>query len=105
MMQLAREFRRPDWRRMLSEMSATELDEWADHFSLNSFSDALLDAEFATLKALVTGLVTGAAQDADDFRLLSASESVPEKTDDELMRLGEGITGGVRYGPDSEPGH
>ncbi|MFT8077333.1 phage tail assembly protein T, partial [Salmonella enterica subsp. enterica serovar Typhimurium] len=22
-----------------------------------------------------------------------------------LMRLGEGITGGVRYGPDSEPGH
>ncbi|EAO3575111.1 phage tail assembly protein T, partial [Salmonella enterica] len=27
------------------------------------------------------------------------------KTDDELMILGEGITGGVRYGPDSEPGH
>ncbi|EBW5033903.1 phage tail assembly protein T, partial [Salmonella enterica subsp. enterica serovar Typhimurium] len=24
---------------------------------------------------------------------------------DELMILGEGITGGVRYGPDSEPGH
>ncbi|EKD2887716.1 phage tail assembly protein T, partial [Salmonella enterica subsp. enterica serovar Rissen] len=23
----------------------------------------------------------------------------------ELMILGEGITGGVRYGPDSEPGH
>ncbi|EBZ2142375.1 phage tail assembly protein T [Salmonella enterica subsp. enterica serovar Newport] len=105
MMHLAREFRRPDWRRMLSEMSASELGEWAEHFSLSSFSDALLDAEFATLKALVTGLVTGAAQDADDFRLLSASEPVPEKTDDELMRLGEGITGGVRYGPDSEPGH
>lgn len=104
-MHLAREFRRPDWRRMLSEMSASELGEWAEHFSLNSFSDVLLDAEFATLKALVTGLVTGAAQDADDFRLLSASEPVPEKTDDELMRLGEGITGGVRYGPDSEPGH
>ncbi|HAK8511664.1 TPA: phage tail assembly protein T [Salmonella enterica] len=105
MMQLAREFRRPDWRRMLSEMSASELGEWADHFGRFSFSDALLDAEFATLKALVTGLVTGAAQDADDFRLLSAAEPVPEKTDDELMRLGEGITGGVRYGPDSEPGH
>lgn len=104
-MQLAREFRRPDWRRMLSEMTASELGEWADHFGRFSFSDTLLDAEFATLKALVTGLVTGAAQDADDFRLLSASESVPEKTDDELMRLGEGITGGVRYGPDSEPGH
>ncbi|CAD5308283.1 hypothetical protein Senen05_03605 [Salmonella enterica subsp. enterica] len=104
-MQLAREFRRPDWRRMLSEMTASELGEWADHFVRFSFSDALLDAEFATLKALVTGLVTGEAQDADDFRLLSASESAPEKTDEELMRLGEGITGGVRYGPDSEPGH
>ncbi|EFA4396185.1 phage tail assembly protein T, partial [Escherichia coli] len=23
----------------------------------------------------------------------------------ELMHLGEGISGGVRYGPDSQPGH
>lgn len=104
-MQLAREFRRPDWRRMLSEMSATELGEWAVHFSLNSFSDALIDAEFATLKALVAGLVTGRHQDASDFSLLSESDTVREKTDDELMSLGEGITGGVRYGPDSQPGH
>lgn len=48
-MRLAREFRRPDWRRMLAEMSATELGEWAEHFGKNSFSDMLLDAEFATL--------------------------------------------------------
>ncbi|WP_437438623.1 phage tail assembly protein T, partial [Salmonella enterica] len=52
MMRLAREFRRPDWRRMLAEMSATELGEWAEHFGKNSFSDMLLDAEFATLKSL-----------------------------------------------------
>ncbi|EOK2332486.1 TPA: phage tail assembly protein T, partial [Escherichia coli] len=26
-------------------------------------------------------------------------------TDEELMHLGEGISGGVRYGPDSQPGH
>ncbi|EIP8163595.1 phage tail assembly protein T, partial [Escherichia coli] len=25
--------------------------------------------------------------------------------DEELMHLGEGISGGVRYGPDSQPGH
>ena len=24
---------------------------------------------------------------------------------EELMHLGEGISGGVRYGPDSQPGH
>ncbi|HGF6299937.1 TPA: phage tail assembly protein T, partial [Escherichia coli] len=26
---------------------------------------------------------------------------IPERTDEELMHLGEGISGGVRYGPDS----
>ncbi|EPW4333714.1 phage tail assembly protein T, partial [Escherichia coli] len=36
-MRLAREFRRGDWRRMLSEMSATELGEWGDYFRRQSF--------------------------------------------------------------------
>ncbi|ECX4467602.1 phage tail assembly protein T, partial [Salmonella enterica] len=84
---------------------ATELGEWAEHFGKNSFSDMLLDAEFATLKSLMTGLVTGTHHDADMFSLITDPESLHEKTDDELMILGEGITGGVRYGPDSEPGH
>ncbi|EJU0585829.1 TPA: phage tail assembly protein T, partial [Escherichia coli] len=35
-MRLAREFRRADWRRMLSEMSATELGEWGDYFRMQS---------------------------------------------------------------------
>ncbi|EGA2650983.1 phage tail assembly protein T [Salmonella enterica] len=104
-MWLAREFRRPDWRQMLAEMSATELGEWAEHFGKNSFSDMLLDAEFATLKSLISGLVTGTHHDAEMFSLITDPESLHEKTDDELMILGEGITGGVRYGPDSEPGH
>ncbi|EME7605473.1 phage tail assembly protein T [Salmonella enterica] len=69
--QLAREFRRPDWRRMLDEMSSTELSEWADFFRENSFSDALLDAEFSTLKAQVFMLVTGREIDAADFSLLA----------------------------------
>ncbi|ECG0614181.1 phage tail assembly protein T [Salmonella enterica] len=71
--QLAREFRRPDWRRMLDEMSSTELSEWADFFRENSFSDALLDAEFSTLKAQVFMLVTGREIDAADFSLLTLS--------------------------------
>lgn len=104
-MRLAREFRRPDWRRMLAGMSATELGEWSAHFGVNSFSDVWLDAEFATLKSLVVALVTGKTQDPDDFSLMPDPGTCHEKTDDELMSLGESISGGVRYGPDSEPGH
>lgn len=92
-MRLAREFRRPDWRQMLAEMSATELGEWAEHFGKNSFSDMLLDAEFATLKSLISGLVTGTHHDAEMFSLITDPESLHEKTDDELMILGEGISG------------
>lgn len=85
-MRLAREFRRPDWRRILAEMSATELGEWA-----NSFSDMLLDAEFATLKSLMTGLVTGTHHDAEMFSLITDPESLHEKTDDELMKYNDQI--------------
>lgn len=86
-MRLAREFRRPDWRRMLAEMSATERGEWAEHFGKNGFSDLLLDAEFATLKSLLTGLVTGTHHDAEMFSLITDPESLHEKTDDELMKI------------------
>ncbi len=40
-----------------------------------------------------------------DFSLLPEENGIPERTDEELMHLGEGISGGVRYGPDSQPGH
>lgn len=86
---------------MLSGMSATELGEWASHFRQYSFSDAFLDAEFATLKSLVTGLVTGTYPDAENFSLMPDPELSFEKNDDDMMFAGEGIFGGVRYGPDS----
>ncbi|WP_434218345.1 phage tail assembly protein T [Escherichia coli] len=38
---------------MLSEMSATELGEWGDYFRMQSFSDVWMDAQFASLKALI----------------------------------------------------
>lgn len=90
---------------MLSEMSATELGEWAKHFSRHSFSDALLDAEFATLKSLVSGLVTGKRHDAADFSLMPDPEPVFEKNDDDMMFAGEGIFGGIRYGPGRQSGN
>lgn len=55
-------------------MSSTELSEWADFFRENSFSDALLDAEFSTLKAQVFMLVTGREIDAADFSLLTLQD-------------------------------
>ena len=105
-MRLAREFRRADWRRMLSEMSATELGEWGDYFRMQSFSDVWMDAQFASLKALIVRMVSGSSDAAvADFSLLPEENGIPERTDEELMHLGEGISGGVRYGPDSQPGH
>lgn len=106
-MRLAREFRRADWRRMLSEMSATELGEWGDYFRMQSFSDVWMDAQFASLKALIVRMVSGSSDAAvADFSLLPEEKTGyrSERTK-KLMHLGEGISGGVRYGPDSQPGH
>lgn len=89
---------------MLSEMSATELGAWSEYFRQYSFSDAHLDAEFATLKSLVAGLVTGTPHNAADFSLMPEPEPAFEQNDDDMMFAGEGIFGGVRYGPDSQSG-
>ncbi|EFN9698285.1 phage tail assembly protein T [Escherichia coli] len=90
-MRLAREFRRADWRRMLSEMSATELGEWGDYFRMQSFSDVWMDAQFASLKALIVRMVSGSSDAAvADFSLLPEENGIPERTDEELMHLGEG---------------
>ncbi|WP_230041939.1 phage tail assembly protein T [Escherichia coli] len=100
-MHLAREFRRADWRRMLSEMSATELGEWGDYFRMQSFSDVWLDAQFSTLKSLIVQMVSGEHLPAGEFSLVPDEEDMAERTDDELMHLGEGISGGMRFEPDS----
>ncbi|EGI13142.1 phage tail assembly protein T [Escherichia coli M605] len=100
-MHLAREFRRADWRRMLSEMSATELGEWGDYFRMQSFGDIWLDAQFSTLKSLIVQMVSGERFPAGEFSLVPDEGAIAERTDDELMHLGEGISGGVRFEPDS----
>lgn len=84
-------------------MSASELGEWADHFSQHSFSDTLLDAEFSTLKSLMVALVSGEKAAAADFSLMPEPEPSFEKNDDEMMFAGEGIYGGIRYGPGGQP--
>ncbi|KFF79592.1 tail protein [Serratia marcescens] len=99
-MRLAREFKRPDWRLMLSEISASELGEWATFYRENHFSDGLLDAEFSSLKAMLVALNTTGDDPIypSDYSLLTPPEPEIEQTDDDLMLIGEGIFGGVRYG-------
>ena len=82
-------------------MSASELSDWALFFMDSSFSDALMDAHFATLKSLMVALVTGEKVDADDFSLMVTSDPLIEKSGDELIEAGTGIFGGVRFEPEN----
>lgn len=83
-------------------MSASEFAGWVSHFAATPFSDELLDAEFATTKGLIVAMLTGNSDISDaDFSLLTGEVGEPEpgKTDEDLMLAGEGVYGGVRYGP------
>ncbi|EHT4087514.1 hypothetical protein KX058_003693 [Escherichia coli] len=64
---------------------------------------AFIDAQ--ELPAVAVWLSGSSDAAVADFSLLPEENGIPERTDEELMHLGEGISGGVRYGPDSQPGH
>lgn len=99
-MKLAREFRRPDWRGMLAEISSTEFMEWIDFFGDRPFMDALIDAEFSNLTANIVTLISGKTElKLDSFSLLTVQQEAVERSDDELMLLSSGLRGGMRYGP------
>lgn len=100
-MRLAREFNRPDWRRMLSGMSSTELYEWSDYYQLNYFYDGLLDAHFARLGFLMVSVNGKHDLSLGDFSLLNANAADEDTDDETLMGIAESIAGGVRYGSDS----
>ncbi|HGM7056780.1 TPA: phage tail assembly protein T [Serratia marcescens] len=98
-MRLAHEFRRADWRRMLSEMTASEFACWVRFFGVTPFSNRLLDAEFAALNSTIVSLVSGdVGMSARDFSLLAAEQAPEEMTEELLMSAGEGLAGGIRYG-------
>lgn len=89
---------------MLSSLSASEYASWGAFFAETPFSQHLLDAEFATLKALIATVFAGDGEaTAEAFSLLSGEDDTPEMewSDDELMAAGEGMFGGIRYGPGS----
>ncbi|MDO6406256.1 phage tail assembly protein T [Pantoea phytobeneficialis] len=98
-MRLAREFGRPDWRAMLSGMTSTELREWSQFYRDHYFNDHLLDAHFASLSHLVISLMCKNDMTPASFSLLHPDKKDVEPSDEQLMLLAEGISGGVRYGP------
>lgn len=100
-MMLAHEFRRPDWRRMLSEISSSEYQQWTEYFRENSFSNVLLDAEFSTLKSLMVMLVTGKKKEVEDFCLLTPFAQPEVKSENTLTEAGAGILGGIRFEPEN----
>ncbi|AUU95636.1 MULTISPECIES: phage tail assembly protein T [Klebsiella] len=104
-MRLAREFGRPDWRAMLSEMSSSEWFEWIEYYQERCFSDDLLDSHFANLSFLAVSLFTDPDKhgiSAPDFSLLAtAREESEDVSDEQLMSIAESIPGGVRYVPAS----
>ncbi|HBT9662426.1 TPA: phage tail assembly protein T [Klebsiella pneumoniae] len=104
-MRLAREFGRPDWRAMLSEMSSSEWFEWIEYYQERCFSDDLLDSHFANLSYLAISLFTDPDKhgiSALDFSLLTTDREENEDiSDEQLMSIVESIPGGVRYVPAS----
>lgn len=96
---LAHEFQRPDWHRMLSEMTSSELSDWQRYFSHTPFSHRLLDAEFAALSSTLVALTAGGSTlKAEDFSLLAPSGPDERMTDDMLMAMAESM-GGERHVP------
>ncbi|HBM3233447.1 phage tail assembly protein T [Klebsiella michiganensis] len=104
-MRLAREFGRPDWRAMLSEMSSSEWFEWIEYYQDNCFSYDLLDSHFANLSYLAVSLFTDPDKhgiSALDFSLLATGRAESDElSDEQLMSIAESIPGGTRYVPAS----
>lgn len=103
-MKLAREFGRPDWRAMLAGMTSTEYGDWKIFYRYNFFHDVQLDAHFSSLLYTISTLFFADPElSPDSFSILSPepeSIDIDDPDDDTLMAKAEGISGGVRYGPD-----
>lgn len=89
---------------MLAGMSSTEYADWRTFYQDNLFNDAQLDAHFSSLLyTVITAFDPQTTSTPASFSLLSSSaEDITddEPGDDVLMAKAEGISGGVRYGPD-----
>ncbi|HEY1844603.1 MAG TPA: phage tail assembly protein T [Buttiauxella sp.] len=103
-MKLAREFSRPDWRVMLSELSSTELKDWAEFFGENFFFYSQIDAHFSSLEHLVLSMHCPKHKlSVENFSLLkrpAVAASNDDMTDEQIMTASEGLSGGMRFGPE-----
>lgn len=101
-MRLAREFGRPDWRAMLAGMSSSEYGDWVVYYRKHYFQDALLDAEFSALSAMIANLACRSDEfTPQNFSLLSPDdddEQQEDMSDTDMMLTASGMGGSVRYG-------
>lgn len=89
---------------MLAGMSSSEYGDWKIFYRDNFFHDAQLDAHCSGLLYTISTLFFADPElTPASFSILSpVSEpvDVAEPDDDALMAKAEGISGGMRYGPD-----
>ncbi|MFP9432680.1 phage tail assembly protein T, partial [Enterobacter sp. LM3] len=85
-------------------MTSTEYGDWKIFYRDNFFHDVQLDAHFSSLLYTISTLFFADPElSPDSFSILSPepeSIDIDDPDDDTLMAKAEGISGGVRYGPD-----
>ncbi|HEJ9666212.1 TPA: phage tail assembly protein T [Proteus mirabilis] len=105
MLRLSHEFKRADWRRMLSEMTATELADWLHFFNETPFTLQLIDHAFSGLNFTVASVFGGGKDlSPEDFSVLLRKPAV-DMDDEIMMAVSEGIAGGIRYEPTNSGSH
>lgn len=98
-LKLAREFCRPDWRAMLSELSSSELSDWVLFFRENYFFYSQIDAHFSRLSHLVLSMMGKNSMTSADFSLYNPSRNDTTVPEEELASLAGTLPGGVSYVP------
>lgn len=88
---------------MLSEVSASEFNDWIEHFSKTPFTPQLIDTEFAALQRTIVTSMCGADVEMTDFMLLTDIDFDDNEMSDEVIQLvGSAIPGGLRYEPTTD---
>lgn len=104
---LARQHRRPDWRRMLSEITAGEYLDWVRHFSENPFDYHLEQFGIGQVSAAIYNCILRPEKPVPPTQFY-INPSIPENTemtDDEMASAGLGIAGGIRIERNANSGH
>ncbi|MFC1099127.1 phage tail assembly protein T [Pasteurella multocida] len=94
-MKLAHEFRRPDFKRMLREMSVSEYFFWCKYFGKRPFMLEMIDYAQSSIVSSAYNVAAGKAiSSAQDFSVLNHVVRDSEMTDEQIEDA-SGATSGV----------